>query len=155
MAIDNSSPGLTWGIKASFVAYVEGADGSVTLTPPATRAGALFSFAAAGAPLHFAGAVSFRAHGGMLEVAISHPGVQVAETNVMLTVRDPDYPDAEDRRLELARLEITPAELAASAGKTVSVAASLTYLGARLLGGVYTTSTPLDPVSFAVPASLP
>ena len=90
---------LTWGVKASFKAYVEAAGGSITLSEGATLAeDGAFRFAAvpggdlAFAPdgsatgaMRFSGAVTFEAHGGMLKSTLTELGIEAGPDGLVLT----------------------------------------------------------------------
>lgn len=90
---------LTWGVKASFRSYVEGAGGSIVLSDGATRAkDGTFVFEAvpggdltiapdgrAAGTMRFQGTVAFEAHGGMLKATLTQLGLEVGTDGLVLT----------------------------------------------------------------------
>lgn len=159
-----TTPGLTWGVKDSLVAYVAGLDdGAVAAEAPATRTAEGFHFPwdadadadgdAATGELRFRGAVRLAGHGGALAVDLRDPRVVWDGATGSLLVRDgagrdrwtpfadlaavpdPTPGDARDGRPEPARED----------GAVVARAA-LTGYGRLLLGGQYAVGTALDDV---------
>ena len=105
---------LTWGVKASFRSYVEGAGGSIVLSDGATRAqDGTFIFeavpggdltitsdgSAAGA-MRFQGTVTFEAHGGMLKATLTELGLEVGTDGLVLTALDAVQLDRRQRCLD-------------------------------------------------------
>jgi len=100
---------LTWGVKASFRSYVEGAEGSIEVSDGATRAeDGTFIFTAvpggdlvispdgtATGSMRFKGTVTFEAHGGMLKSTLSELGLEVGDDGLVLTVLE--APSNQDR----------------------------------------------------------
>jgi len=152
MASDQAT--LSWGVKQSFRAYVEGAGGVIEVGAGATRTeDGGFRFAAApGAGLTrgadgrpggtggFVGEVRFEAHGGMLNVFFADPAVEIGPAGAAITVADSP---ARDIRVELAVLDMSAAT-EADGGWVIP--AKLSRDGWRVLGDHYPQMTPLDPV---------
>jgi len=90
---------LTWGVKASFRAYVEAAGGTISVSDGPTRdANGAFVFTALpggdlaipgdGPPtgaLRFQGTVAFEAHGGMLRASLAELGAEAEQDRLVLT----------------------------------------------------------------------
>ncbi|HWF00740.1 MAG TPA: HtaA domain-containing protein [Caulobacteraceae bacterium] len=149
---------LTWGLKESFRGYVEAAGGAIETGEGASRDGAgAFIFpdaaeAASGEGLslgdgggpqgvaRFVGQVRFQAHGGMLDVFLADPLIEITADAAVLRVADTP---ARDRQVHLANLDIAAAWL--EDGEWV-VPAKLSRDGWQVLGDHYLPSTPLDPV---------
>jgi len=145
---------LAWGVKQSFRSYVEGAGGSIELGAGTTRTDdGGFRFAAApgdglrlgadGKPAgvgNFVGEVRFEAHGGMLQVFLADPAVEIGPDGAAITVAD--GPDR-DSRLELALLDLAAAT---RDGDDWVIPTKLSRDGWRVLGDHYPPMTPLDPV---------
>ena len=89
----------------------------------------------------FAGDVRFEAHGGMLQVFLADPAVEVGADGAVVTVAD--SPER-DTRLALATLDLAAATTGAD-GEMV-IPTRLSRNGWRLLGDHYAPMTPLDPV---------
>ena len=114
---------LSWGLKQSFRAYVEGAGGAIETGEGAQRsADGAFTFSAVpgeglrlgadGKPEgvgRFVGEVRCEAHGGMLKVFLADPSVEIGPAGAIVAVADTR---ARDRRVELARLDLATATIA-------------------------------------------
>ncbi|HEY1752566.1 MAG TPA: HtaA domain-containing protein [Caulobacteraceae bacterium] len=158
MADQAAVAALTWGVKQSFRAYVEGAGGSIDVGSGAERtADGAFSFAAApgggltlaadGRPQgrgDFVGDVQFQAHGGMLSVCLADPRLQTGPEGAVVTVADSL---TRDRRVILAELDLAAA---AREGDEVVIPAKLARDGWQVLGDHYPPMSPLDPVRLRV-----
>ncbi|MES2723696.1 MAG: HtaA domain-containing protein [Pseudomonadota bacterium] len=149
---------LTWGVKQSFRAYVEGAGGKTQTSEGAqTAADGGFVFTAAPDSTlaldeagrltgrgTFTGVVHFEAHGGMLKVWMVDPILEITEAGAVLTVAD--HP-TRTYRLEAARLDL--AGMATDPGD-LTLPAALLMFGSQWLGGNYPAGTALDPVRLGV-----
>lgn len=153
---------LTWGVKQSFRAYVEGAGGTIE-----TREGAVrtddggFTFAAApdsaltldaegrltGRGI-FLGEVQFTAHGGMLKVSLVDPILEIGEAGAVLTLAD--HP-TRTYRLEAAKLDLAATTPDPAGGFLLP--AALMMFGSQWLGDHYPAGAALDPVRLAVAKS--
>jgi hypothetical protein len=154
MAADGKGASLEWGVKQSFRGYVEGAGGSIQVSAGGTRtADGGFAFAAVPGPGltrvgdalrgvgRFTGEVLFQAHGGMLQVFLADPAVEIGPEGAVITVA----PEPErDRRMTLAILDLAAAAPGA-AGELV-IPSKLSPDGWQLLGDHYAPMTALDPV---------
>jgi hypothetical protein len=146
---------LSWGLKQSFRAYVEGSGGVIEAGEGAVRAAdGAFAFPAApgegltsgadGRPEgvgRFAGAVRCEAHGGMLKVAFADPSVEIGPDGAAVFVADVRDPA---RRIALAVLDLAKATLGDDGAWVIP--AKLARDGWQVLGDHYPQSTPLDPV---------
>jgi hypothetical protein len=149
---------LVWGVKQSFRAYVEAAGGTIDMGAGAARqADGAFVFPAArrarlalgadGKPRgrgDFAGDVRFEAHGGMLNVFLADPTVEITEAGGAITVADNE---ARAMRGGLAVLDL---DAASREGAEVVIPTKLSKDGWRVLGDHYPPMTPLDPVRLRV-----
>ncbi|CAN5741230.1 hypothetical protein BH11PSE1_BH11PSE1_04750 [soil metagenome] len=149
---------LSWGVKQSFRAYVEGAGGKTLLSDGATpTADGGFLFAAgpdstltldadgkmAGRGT-FLGVVQFEAHGGMLKVSLVDPILEITEAGALLTVADHV---SRTYRLEAAKLDVSAVTVEPG---EVTLPAALMMFGCQWLGDHYPAGTPLDPVRLGV-----
>lgn len=144
---------LTWGVKASFRDYVEGAGGSVSLSDGVTRTedgafvftavpGGDFSIEAdcsATGAMRFQGEITFEAHGGMLKSTLAEIGLEVGEDGLVLTVLD--APMNQDR-CAVASLSVSEVD----AANAVTLAAEITVDGMYQIADNYPPGTALDPV---------
>jgi len=143
---------MTWGVKASFRAYVEAA-GTIRVSDGATRdADGAFVFTALpggdlaipsdGPPtgaLRFQGAVAFDAHGGMLRSSLTELGVEADQDGLVLTAAQGP---ADTRRCTIARLG--PVEQ--SPDGSIILGAVITLDGMFQIADNYPPGTLLDPV---------
>ncbi|WP_234057969.1 HtaA domain-containing protein [Microbacterium sp. NFH-22A-Y] len=153
-AVDGAS--LTWGVKQSFVSYVNGpiAKGSASI---AWRSGSgAFNTEEGIGRVSFGGAASFTGHGGLLDLTISNPVIQVtgARTATLSAyVQSKGYGGSPsvDGRVVLANLTLPAATTRGGAIAWTDAAATLTAAGAEAFGGFYAAGESLDPVSFTFP----
>lgn len=158
---------LTWGIRDSFVSYIEGsiAKGKVS-TQGTTRTGGDFRWgggtgayneAGGQGRTSFPGAVTVTGHGDVLRLTFSSPRVVLSGTggtlvlDVVGTTIDGDK--FEKRGVAFASLA-TGAGSRSTAGGAVTwtgVPATLTAAGASAFSGFYAAGEKLDPVSFTLP----
>jgi hypothetical protein len=133
---------LQWGIRESFRDYIRGVeDGAQSVSGAATQDEAgVVSFPAVegdytegSVVARFTGAVSFRAHGGVLGLTIADPWV---EARGVITIAGP-----RESRVPLA--EFDPAESVTTAA-TVEVHPRLSFTGSRLFDEIYGPGAPLD-----------
>lgn len=155
---------LGWGVKASFRSYVEMGGGEITPADETRReADGSFVFAPAGdatlsldaedrpaGEARFAGAVKFFAHGGMLNITIMDPALEIAGGKAVLTVVDTYHLPDRSRRLEIANLDLAGA---VREGDELVIPTLLTIPGMQLLGDAYMPNTPLDPVRLKLVAA--
>jgi len=144
---------MTWGVKSSFRAYVEAAEGNISVSDGATRdADGAFVFTALpggdltipaeGPPTgaaRFQGTVAFEAHGGMLRSTLAELGVEATQDGLMLTAAQTP---GGTRRCAIARLG--PVE--ATPQGAVILGAVITLDGMFQIADNYPPGTPLDPV---------
>jgi hypothetical protein len=151
---------LSWGLKQSFRAYVEGAGGAIETSGGAERAddGTFAFIAESGRGLtldengklqgvaRFTGEVRCEAHGGMLKVFLADPSLEIGPTGGVIAVADSH---ARDHRVELAQLDLAAATI--DDDGALVIPAKLARDGWRVLGDHYPPLTPLDPVRLKPP----
>lgn len=142
---------LTWGVKASFRNYVEGAGGSIIASDGATRTeDGAFTFKAAPdgdlviAPdgsatgsARFLGKIMFEAHGGMLSSTLTDLCLEVTDEGLVLTVLD--APMNQDR---CAIATLSPTE--SSSTGAVVLKTEITVDGMYQIADNYPPGTELD-----------
>ncbi|RKS90130.1 Htaa protein [Microbacterium sp. AG790] len=106
--------------------------------------------------MSFGGAASFTGHGGLLDLTISNPVIQVtgARTATLSAyVQSQAYGGSPsvDGRVVLANLTLPAATTRGGAIVWTDAAATLTAAGAEAFGGFYSAGESLDPVSFTFP----
>jgi hypothetical protein len=144
---------LTWGVKASFRAYVEGSGGTIAVSDGASRdASGAFVFPAcpggdlavsvdglATGALRFQGGVAFEAHGGLLKATLADLGVEVDGDSLVLTAAQTYDPS---RRAVVAQL----GSVQRAADGSMTLDAVITFDGMLLIADNYPPGTILDPV---------
>lgn len=153
---------LQWGIKSSFVNYIENlsGDGVVSLTPPTTRVGSAFAFPQSAATtwdaerqtgtVQFAGAASFSAHGGALAFAIANPKIVVSSASAAELIVTTGGRDVVLAMLDLSKA--TKTSLPDGSVRWADVPAILTEAGVPVFQQ-YPAGQDLDPLTFTVGAS--
>jgi Htaa protein len=154
--------GLLWGIKRSFLAYVQRMpDGRGSLGDgAAVLAGDTFYFPAGERPAttgpegshswDFRGDVRFSGHMGMLFVRVAAPVITLDGDRAELTIEDPYVrPDADRVPLVTLRLEPGPAPEGAEVWLGSDV--QLTAAGAELFNDVYQPGEPFEQLSVILP----
>lgn len=154
------TPQLSWGVKSSFVSYIQGgiANGAVTTSGGASRSGNGFLWGAGSGSLDsssgqgtvsFPGSVHFTGHDGALDITIS--GLQVkmtsARTGVLLANVSSlglDGNRVGGQGLAFANLQFSGP---AASGGTASVA--LTSAGANAFAGFYTAGEAMDSLTLS------
>ncbi|UFU03264.1 HtaA domain-containing protein [Ruania suaedae] len=176
LALEVSDGTLSWGIKESFLSYIQGpiADGSVRTTGGVTRDGSVFSWTggtgvaddeAQTALVSYPGEIRFTGHGGLLDLTISDVRLRLdgpGEGTIVATLASKALGSGEFETyvgVDLAALTFDPdaltldpvtAQLSAGAtgGLRLDDAASeLTTDGAEAFAGFYEAGSALDPVS--------
>lgn len=153
---------LTWGVKDAFRSYVTGSIGkgaiatsNVSGSGPWTWSGGTGTFNTTDTVgrAAFAGSVQFTAHGGVLDVTISNPRVQVSSATSATLVADVRTAEKTYSGIALATLRLGDGTSSTTAGKVSwsGVPATLTAAAAPAFEGFYTAGTALDPVSFTLP----
>jgi len=141
---------LTWGVKASFRNYVEAAEGTIEVSDGASRTeegtfafeaipGADLDISADGATgsMHFKGAVTFEAHGGMLKSTLKGLAVEASDEGLVISVVD--MPVGQDR-CAIATLEVI------ESGEQITFSSQITMDGMYQIADNYPPGTELDPV---------
>lgn len=168
-----TTPGLSWAVKDSLIAYVEALDdGVVEALAPAARTDAGFTFpwapettAADGDPAavvdptaeadpsadggvvayRFLGAVRLAGHWGALDVELRDPRIELDGTRGVLLVRERG--GRGERWLPFADLALAePADTG-----TLEATTALTGHGRLLLDGQYAVGTALSPLRITLP----
>ncbi|WP_167132137.1 HtaA domain-containing protein [Paramicrobacterium chengjingii] len=148
------TPQLSWGVKSSFVSYIEGgiANGSVSASNGASRTGSGFlwgsgsgSISDAGqGTVSFPGSVHFTGHDGVLNTTISGLRVKATGSNSGTLVADVASKDMDGNNVGgsgVSFATLSFSSLSASGG-TASVA--LTTAGAKAFAGFYNGGQAMD-----------
>lgn len=154
--------GLTWGIKASFIAYIAGLpDGTVSAAAGASeiQPGLFhFSFAesdydqARGAGvLRFRGDVRLAGHHGMLFVRLLDPWIEVTGDRGVLSISTGD--DAGRDRIDVGTLSVASPATADDTLLWTGMGVLVTAGGSELFDGQYAAGQPMDPLTVRVPAA--
>ena len=158
---------LTWGLKSSYLAYIEGsvAQGKITTTG-AQRSGSTFTWSggtgayntdAARGTGSFTGSVRTVGHGGVLDVTFSNPRVVLHSSTRASLVLDTRGTTIDGDTFAYAGITFATLHLSGRggiSGDRVSysgVPATLTAAGAKAFSGFYKAGDALAPVSFTLP----
>ena len=155
MTSNPQTPSLTWGVKQSFCNYVQSAGGVIETLGGTERAedgtfvfpmapDSDLSLDADGKPqgqAKFLGQVHFTAHGGMLNVYLSDPILEISDTSARITVDDHK---TKPRRIEIAKLDLATITTDETGALVIPTALSLE--GIQFLGDHYPLRAALDPV---------
>ena len=140
--------GLTWGIKRSFIRYIATLpDGRHSMSDGAYLGEtSYFTFPPVPSPdvpqvMRFGGVVRIGGHGGMLDLLIAEPWVEMTESGPILTVVDPTGPPDRTRRITLAQLHPQDSGLAER-----QYTATLADAGSAIFDHHYPAGTELDTV---------
>jgi len=142
---------LTWGVKASFRAYVEGVGGNITLSDGAERAedGTIVFPAAPGGDLAFTpdggatgslklqGTAKFNAHGGMLDSTLAELCIEVTDDGLILTCLDAPMNQQRCTIARLGPIEVGP-------DNAITIGAAITDDGMYQIADNYPPGTELD-----------
>ncbi|WP_066583751.1 HtaA domain-containing protein [Cellulomonas timonensis] len=153
---------LTWGVKSDFRDYITGsiANGSITATgvsgsgPWTWSAGSgTFNTNDGVGRAAYAGSVRFSGHGGVLDVTISNPRVQVNSSTSATLVADVRTAEKSYSGIAVATLRLGDGTASRSGDKLTwqGVPATLAAAAAPAFEGFYAAGAALDPVSFTLP----
>lgn len=162
-AIDGGS--LTWGVRSSFRNYILGpiANGSITFLGSSTTAssytwggatGSINTKDAAGRA-GWSGSLVFSGHGGLLDLRISNPRIQITNASTAYVIATVYATNSSGQVVEDGQVTLAQVALPAGAisGDSVSVSGASTWLtsaGAAAFGGFYSAGDALDPISFSL-----
>ncbi len=152
-------PQLNWGVKSSFVAYLDSAasGGKITVSNGAARVGIGFTWGAGSGTLDasnrgtlsFPGSVNFTAHGGAMNLTLSNLRVRVTGPNVGVLIADIQSVDMDGNPaggtgVSMANLQFSSLN---SSGGTSSV--TITEEGAKAFAGFYKAGDSMDPLTLS------
>lgn len=158
-----TTPGqLTWGVKASFRAYVTGAAaGAIATGDGATASNGTYVFSQGSTTVDattglgtvgYGGSVRFTGHSGALDLTFSSPRVAVTSAGAATLVVDVRSGSTSTPAVALASLNLAGATFATASGVQTwtGAPATLTAAGSAAFGDMYPAGTVLDPVTFSV-----
>lgn len=162
-AIDSGS--LTWGVRSSFRSYVLGgiANGSITFLGASTTAsqytwtgatGSINTEASVGRA-SWTGSLVYRGHGGLLDLRLSNPRIQITSATSAVVILDVVSSDSSgtvvvDGTVTFARIALPAGAIGTDAVTVSGASAWLTEAGASAFGGFYSAGDALDPISFSL-----
>lgn len=146
---------FSWGVKSSFVGYINGPIAKGSVSGGWSSGSGAFSPQTGNGTVHFGGSMHFTGHGGALDLTLSNPTVRVSggSATLYVDVQSKGYngnPSVNASGVAFATLSsaggISGGELGAN-----GVGATLTSAGAAAFAGFYAAGDALDPVSFSFP----
>lgn len=152
---DAASPGLTWGVKQSFVNYVVAMSGGTATLSGGARddAGATFfpladqddfDLASARGTIRFAGQVHFAGHFGALDLTLADPWLESDEQGAVVTF------EMGSGRIPVVALG--PAETGMD-GELIAwrgIETRMLFDAAAAFNGVYGAGEPFDPMTIRI-----
>lgn len=155
---------LNWGVKESFRSYIttplaggdwQATDGASYETPNFSWTGATgeINESTGAGNVSFTGTVTFTAHGGVLNLVLANPTVQIGDDGSALLLVDATSNDMNgDLVLDVVQGELAslgvPGPVSAVSGSVeyLGVPATVTEAGVPAFGSMYAAGTPLDPI---------
>lgn len=156
---EQAAGSLFWGVKESFVNYISSA-GKVTVTEPAGRDGNIFGFPLSSTDawdaetetgsLAYSGEVNFFAHGGVLNITLTNPIIEVLNENeALLKV------EYEGALKTIATVDLSVAQRTANEDGSVTWADATVIATSgttHIFGSNYPAGTELAPATFTAGA---
>ncbi|MDT0201937.1 HtaA domain-containing protein [Nocardioides sp. AE5] len=148
------TPHLTWGVKSSFVTYMEGgvAKGSISVSNGAARSGNAFTWGAGSGSLSssgrgtvsFPGTVHFTGHAGALKTRLSNLRVVSSGGGNGTMVADVVSQDMDGNNTGGNNITIADLKFSNASSSGAKASATLTAAGARAFSNFYNAGDPLD-----------
>ncbi|MDD7928442.1 HtaA domain-containing protein [Microbacterium thalli] len=148
---------IQWGVKESYRSYITGPIARGEISGGWGSGSGAYSPENDRGRVSFGGAVHYTGHGGLLDMTLSNPRVQVTGANtasLIVNVQSKGYNGSSDvnaNGVVFAALSLPAATETANRVSWDGAAATLTAAGAEAFGGFYAAGEALDPVSFAFP----
>ncbi len=149
-AQSGSGASISWGVKESFVSYVNGPIAKDSADISWGSGSGSFNADENLGSVNYGGSATFTGHSGVLNLTLSNPSIQVTGAgSATLSVV------ANGSRVTIATLSLPAASVSGRAISWRNAAATLTSAGASLFSyngnAFYPAGTALDPVSFSWP----
>ncbi len=148
---------IQWGVKESFRSYITGPIAKGEISGGWGTGSGAFSPENDRGRVSFGGAVHYTGHGGLLDVTLSNPRVQITGQNtasLILNVQSKGFngsPDVNANGVVFANLSLPAATESAGRVSWNGAGATLTAAGAEAFAGFYEAGDALDSVSFTFP----
>lgn len=154
------SPQLSWGVRSSFVNYIEGgiAKGSIDTGGGVVRSGDGFTWPngtgevsdAGQGTWTFHGFVHFSGHNGVLDTTLANLRVEATGASTGRLVADVQSQDMDGNDVSGANMAIAELHFSSISPSGASATATLTADGALALNSMYEPGESLDPVTVTV-----
>ncbi len=153
-AVDGAS--FEWGVKASFVSYVQGGIAKGAVSGGWGSGSGAYSTETGNGRVSFGGSMHFTGHSGALDLTLSNPRVRVtgSSAQLILDVSSKGFngsPDVNASGVNFATLSLSDASTSGSSISWTNAPATLTSAGAEAFAGFYAAGDALDPVSIRFP----
>lgn len=160
-AVDGGS--LTWGVKTRFREYILGsiANGEITFKGSTTSASEFTWTGATGSintndtvgRASWTGTLAFSGHGGILDLRLSNPRIQIASASTAYLILDVYSTNSSgavvtNGTVTFAQIALPSGAIGADSVSVSGASAWLTSAGATAFGGFYEPGEALDPISF-------
>lgn len=149
-----SGASLAWGVKDSFVRYINGSIAKGQVSGAWGAGSGQFSTQSQRGLVNYGGGMHFTGHNGQLDLSISNPSILVTgpgAATLYATVSSKGYngnPGVSNQRIAFANLSFSGA---VASGQPVTAGATLTQQGAQAFAGFYQPGEALDSVTFTFP----
>lgn len=148
---------LQWGVKESFRSYITGPIAKGEISGGWSSGSGAYSTENDRGRASFGGSVHYTGHGGLLDVTLSNPRVQITgahTASVILNVQSRGFNGSADVNATGVVFATLALPAADSAGDSIAwngAAATLTAAGAEAFAGFYAAGDALDAVSISLP----
>lgn len=153
------TPQLSWGVKASFVSYVEGgiANGAISTSNGASRTGSGFlwgsgsgSISDAGqGTVSFPGAVRFTGHDGVMDTTLSNLRVKATGSNSGTLVADVASKDMDGNNVGGSGISFANLSFSSLSANGGTASVTLTAAGAKAFAGFYESGKAMDSLTLS------
>ncbi len=153
------TPQLSWGVKASFVSYVEGgiANGAISTSNGASRTGSGFlwgsgsgSISDAGqGTVSFPGAVRFTGHDGVMDTTLSNLRVKATGSNSGTLVADVASKDMDGNNVGGSGISFANLSFSSLSANGGTASVTLTAAGAKAFAGFYSSGQAMDSLTLS------
>nr|WP_246286138.1 HtaA domain-containing protein [Microbacterium pseudoresistens] len=151
-----SGASLSWGVKESFVNYINGPIAKGSVSGSWGSGSGAYSTETGNGSVSFGGSMHFTGHSGALDLTLSNPRVRVngSSATLYLSVQSKGYngsPDINASGVAFATISLPSASTGGGEIGWSGASAALTAAGADAFAGFYGAGEALDAVSIAFP----
>lgn len=152
-----SGASIEWGVKESFRTYITGSTANGEISGGWGTGSGAYSTENDRGRVSFGGSIHYTGHGGLLDVTLSNPRIQVTGPGSALLILNVQSlglggePGVNANGVVFANLSLPTASESANRISWNGASATLTAAGAEAFAGFYNAGDALDAVSFSFP----